>query len=332
MLFTQNIDCLERRAGVPDKMIVEAHGSFATQRCVECKTEYPDKEMLEHVEAGIAPRCVTGCGGLVKPDIVFFGEQLPAAFSDNRSKSATADLMLILGTSLTVQPFASLPMMAMEGVPRVLFNKERVGDLGTRPDDVICLSDCDSGIRKLARELGWEEELEDMWRGIVGEEEMKKQIGQVHKPADEQHDEVARLADEVESKLDLSEEIDAGADANQAAQVDDQDEASGASQGGSTQGRKGSEDGQKEEVDATPEATTLAAGSARKGDEDLQAEPGNPASSTRTQNAGATKPEGVDWNTDVERHEPASYRTPPTVNEVESDKAGGERKHGESVL
>ncbi|KAH6646045.1 DHS-like NAD/FAD-binding domain-containing protein, partial [Truncatella angustata] len=162
-LFTQNIDCLERRAGVPGELIVEAHGSFATQRCVECKTPYPDKEMLEHVEQGKAPHCIEGCGGLVKPDIVFFGEQLPSAFYDNRSVPATADLMLVLGTSLTVHPFASLPMMAMEGVPRVLFNKERVGDMGTRTDDVICLTDCDSGIRELAEELGWKDELESMW-------------------------------------------------------------------------------------------------------------------------------------------------------------------------
>jgi NAD-dependent histone deacetylase SIR2 len=48
-LFTQNIDCLERTAGVPDHLIVEAHGSFATQRCIECGTPYPNDLMTEHV-------------------------------------------------------------------------------------------------------------------------------------------------------------------------------------------------------------------------------------------------------------------------------------------
>lgn len=77
MLFTQNIDCLERQAGVPTDKIVEAHGSFATQRCIDCKTEYPDDLMKMAVAAGDVPHCIVPqCNGLVKPDIVFFGEAL----------------------------------------------------------------------------------------------------------------------------------------------------------------------------------------------------------------------------------------------------------------
>ncbi|KLU93175.1 hypothetical protein MAPG_12112, partial [Magnaporthiopsis poae ATCC 64411] len=71
--FTQNIDCLGRLAGVPDAKIVEAHGSFATQRCIDCRVEFDDERMQKHVEDGVVPRC-DGCGGFVKPDIVFFGE------------------------------------------------------------------------------------------------------------------------------------------------------------------------------------------------------------------------------------------------------------------
>jgi NAD-dependent histone deacetylase SIR2 len=169
MLFTQNIDCLERRAGVPGEKIVEAHGSFATQRCIECKTEFPGDEMLEKVMAGEVPHCVVPqCNGLVKPDIVFFGEQLPATFHENRHVPATADLIIVMGTSLSVHPFASLPQFAREGVPRVLINKERVGDFGSRPDDVIILGDCDDGVRKFADALGWRDELESMWLEVNG--------------------------------------------------------------------------------------------------------------------------------------------------------------------
>lgn len=71
--FTQNIDTLERRAGVPEKKIIEAHGSFATQRCIECKRPYDDEKIKKAVINSAIPRCER-CNGLVKPDIVFFGE------------------------------------------------------------------------------------------------------------------------------------------------------------------------------------------------------------------------------------------------------------------
>ena len=71
--FTQNIDTLERRAGVPNDKVIEAHGSFATQRCIDCKRSFDDKKMKEHIEAKKIAKCEV-CGGYVKPDIVFFGE------------------------------------------------------------------------------------------------------------------------------------------------------------------------------------------------------------------------------------------------------------------
>ncbi|KAM0445663.1 hypothetical protein ACHAQK_001877 [Fusarium lateritium] len=197
MLFTQNIDCLERVAGVPSDKIIEAHGSFATQRCIECKEEYPEDKMKEHVFGGKVPHCdKEGCKGLVKPDIVFFGEPLPKAFDNNTYQVAMADLVLVVGTSLSVYPFAALPGIAQEGKPRVLFNMEKVGQLGTRSDDVIELGDCDAGIRKFADELGWRDELEKMWRQIVSDVEAERQLNGRKK--DELQDELERLAAELE--------------------------------------------------------------------------------------------------------------------------------------
>ncbi|RFN55315.1 nad-dependent histone deacetylase sir2 [Fusarium flagelliforme] len=196
MLFTQNIDCLERVAGVPSDKIIEAHGSFAKQRCIECKEEYPQDKMEKHVFGGKVPHCdKEGCNGLVKPDIVFFGEPLPKAFDNNTFQVAMADLVLIVGTSLSVYPFAALPGMAQEGKPRVLFNMEKVGQLGSRSDDVIQLGDCDAGIRKFADELGWRDELEALWRETVGDEEADRQNSGREKEAIQ--DEVERLAAEV---------------------------------------------------------------------------------------------------------------------------------------
>ncbi|CAN8100173.1 unnamed protein product [Discula destructiva] len=176
-LYTQNIDCLERQAGVPDELIVEAHGSFATQRCIDCKTPFPDDVMKEHVLGNRVPHCANeSCGGLVKPDIVFFGEALPSAFFRSLPLLDTADLALVMGTSLTVHPFASLPDHVPDDCPRVLFNMEQVGSLGSRADDVLSLGDCNMGICALADHLGWLEELNEMWREIVGDQEAERQM------------------------------------------------------------------------------------------------------------------------------------------------------------
>ncbi|KND87763.1 NAD-dependent protein deacetylase hst2-1 [Tolypocladium ophioglossoides CBS 100239] len=202
MLFTQNIDCLERRAGVPAHKIVEAHGSFATQRCIECKTEFPDDKMMEHVSSGKVPQCMDArCGGTVKPDIVFFGEPLPEEFIKNSIHTSMADLMLIIGTSLSVYPFAALPELPRDDMPRVLFNMEKVGKLGSRTDDVIQLGAVDDSIRKLADELGWRDELERMWRDVVGDEEAERQLRSQKKHEEEIEDEVQKLTEGIEAAL-----------------------------------------------------------------------------------------------------------------------------------
>ena len=210
MLFTQNIDCLERRAGVPAEKIVEAHGSFATQRCIDCKTEYPDDLMKSSVQAGQVPHCIVPqCNGLVKPDIVFFGEALPEAFFSNRHVPATADMIIVMGTSLSVQPFASLPSLAKPGAPRVLFNQETVGDFGSRPDDVVVLGDCDEGIRKLADALGWLDELELLWREVGGNIKEKEALRRQEETKGMTKDEIleaeiGKLTGEIDSALKLS--------------------------------------------------------------------------------------------------------------------------------
>jgi NAD-dependent histone deacetylase SIR2 len=109
-----------------------------------------------------------------------------------------------MGTSLSVQPFASLPQMARHGRPRVLINQEVVGGLGSRPDDVLVLGDCDEGVRKLAEACGWLGELEELWEGTKLEEEKGTGTG-VEKTADEKlEEEIERLTREVDETLDLA--------------------------------------------------------------------------------------------------------------------------------
>lgn len=160
--FSQNIDCLEREAGLPAESIIEAHGSFASQHCIDCGAPYPSDLMKAAIDAADVPLCLE-CGGFVKPDIVFFGEALPEEFFLHRLLPAAADLCIVMGTSLSVFPFAGLPARCREDVPRVLINSERVGELGSRPNDVLLLGDCDAGVRKFAQALGWLEELEALW-------------------------------------------------------------------------------------------------------------------------------------------------------------------------
>ncbi|EJD41246.1 NAD-dependent deacetylase sirtuin-2 [Auricularia subglabra TFB-10046 SS5] len=160
--FTQNIDTLERRAGVPHNRIIEAHGSFATQRCIKCKRTYPDAEMEAAIRDQWIPHCkAQGCNGLVKPDIVFFGESLPVAFMNGVRHTRDADLLIIMGTSLTVHPFAGLANMV--DCPRVLINLDPAGDIGSQPDDVLILSKCDEAVRRIAAGMDWLDELDAEW-------------------------------------------------------------------------------------------------------------------------------------------------------------------------
>ncbi|KAI4164896.1 MAG: hypothetical protein LQ342_001529 [Letrouitia transgressa] len=196
----------ERAAGVPSDKIVEAHGSFATQRCIECRTPYPDNLMREAVKEREVPHCSESqCNGLVKPDIVFFGEALPENFHRNKTVPCEADLVIVMGTSLTVQPFASLPELCDQEVPRVLLNREHVGSLGCRADDVLILDDCDAGVRKLASALGWLDQLQALSRIEDFDELAPAQ--ELDQPKDKTFDdEITRITNEVQKSLNIAED------------------------------------------------------------------------------------------------------------------------------
>jgi NAD-dependent histone deacetylase SIR2 len=163
--------------------------------------------MHEAIRNKSVPHCVdSSCNGLVKPEIVFFGEQLPAAFFDNRSLPSQADLAIVMGTSLSVHPFASLPQFCEERTPRLLINSEQVGDMGSRPDDVLMLEDCDSGVRKLAEACGWLEELEALWAETARADKPEQEKTETPKKSRDEllQDEVDKLTKDVESTLKLS--------------------------------------------------------------------------------------------------------------------------------
>lgn len=160
-MYTQNIDGLERLAGIPGEKLIEAHGSFTTASCIKCHRKQ-DPEATRSVILQGKPMYCTHCKGLVKPDIVFFGEAMPERFFMYQEDSIYADFLIILGTSLEVYPFAAIAEEVNYNVPRILFNRDVVGSLGLRAKDAIFTGDITENVINLARSLGWLEELENL--------------------------------------------------------------------------------------------------------------------------------------------------------------------------
>ena len=110
--YTQNIDILHQHAG--SRRLYELHGSPAHHYCLSCRKYYSYNDIAPIVQSGNCPECE--CGGIIKPQIVFYGEQLDQdlleqAFND----FAAADLAIVLGSSLTVNPAALLPQYTLHG-------------------------------------------------------------------------------------------------------------------------------------------------------------------------------------------------------------------------
>lgn len=113
-VITQNIDALHHHAG--SKTIIEYHGNADTIVCPACRRRRP---MDLSQRALGAPRCE--CGGYMKPDVVLFGEVIPEyAMTTSERLARGCDVLLVIGTSATVYPAASLPYLAKEGGAKVI--------------------------------------------------------------------------------------------------------------------------------------------------------------------------------------------------------------------
>jgi NAD-dependent deacetylase len=118
-VITQNIDGLHKKAGSHN--VTEIHGSLREIYCLNCDKEY----LAPHVPSGNPPYCE--CGGVLKPNTVLFGEQLPPmALEKAQHESSSCSLMLVIGTSAVVQPAASLPFLARQnGAVVIEINPEK---------------------------------------------------------------------------------------------------------------------------------------------------------------------------------------------------------------
>jgi NAD-dependent deacetylase len=116
-IITQNIDLLHERAGSRD--VIEVHGSIRTSSCQACGASYPLAEVVALLETEAAPSC-RSCAGVLKPDVVFFGELLPEGAIERASELAReAGLLLVVGSSLEVYPVAGLPLETVQAGGRL---------------------------------------------------------------------------------------------------------------------------------------------------------------------------------------------------------------------
>jgi len=174
--YTQNIDMLEQLAGLSDEKVVAAHGNFAKAHTLDGR-EVPIGELEAAVFQGIDAclKLSSKYGGLAKPDIVFFGENLPEGFHIGLERDfPNCDLLLVLGTSLAVAPFNQLIAEVPKACARVLVNRQVAGLArplneecakvrgGFRFEskhsrDLFLPGDCDAVLRELCERLGWSE-------------------------------------------------------------------------------------------------------------------------------------------------------------------------------
>lgn len=163
--YSQNIDTLEKQAGI--RKVVECHGSFSTATCTNCRYTVDGDIIRGDImdqKVPRCPKCHSSGGepqdrlGLMKPDIVFFGEQLGENFHNSlESDKSQVDLLIVIGSSLKVRPVALIPKSIPANVPQILINKEPLDHMDF---DIELLGDCDHIIQEICLRLG------DSWTNI----------------------------------------------------------------------------------------------------------------------------------------------------------------------
>jgi len=172
--YTQNIDALESKAGIPDDLLVEAHGNFRSAHGVDTHRSVSPEEVRAAVfSSGGAERLRSRYGELVKPGVVFYGERLPARFEEMcPGDFPQCQMLIVMGTSLAVAPFRSLVSQVPPTCQRILINQCAVGlhekvpgglslpggfsfDPKNSGRDVMIQGACDDTVRELCAQLGW---------------------------------------------------------------------------------------------------------------------------------------------------------------------------------
>ncbi|KAK4943854.1 NAD-dependent histone deacetylase sir2 [Elasticomyces elasticus] len=191
--YTQNIDGLEVAAGLPLSKVIQCHGTLATATCMTCGKRTTARKYMPHVRAGKIPFCKCSLDpvvkdpkqrgrsgkkkrkrddyedtdeedaesqvpfpkGLMKPDMTFFGEPISQAYAPRLEDDTTkVDLLVIIGTSLKVEPVNDMPLVIPPQVPQIWISKDRCTRDGVKVD-IELLGECDLILEEIARRAGW---------------------------------------------------------------------------------------------------------------------------------------------------------------------------------
>jgi NAD-dependent deacetylase len=125
-LITQNVDGLHAIAGVSPEKMVELHGTDRKVTCLDCEKEFDPEPIYARLAEGIMPSPCDSCGGLIKPATISFGQPMPqAAMKRAQTWSEAAEVFIVAGSSLVVQPAASFPVIAKQnGALLAIVNRE----------------------------------------------------------------------------------------------------------------------------------------------------------------------------------------------------------------
>ncbi|KAK8814172.1 hypothetical protein WA158_008034 [Blastocystis sp. Blastoise] len=175
--YTQNIDSISKFTTQDNSKLVELHGTFDTAHCLVCKKEFKKEEYASYIKKGCVKHCNTNnCIGYVKPDIVFYGEGVKQDYLGKwQQDMENCDLVIIIGTSLEVEPISTLVNSIPLNTLRLLINKEAVEPFKSNFDfdslsksfvsnyknirDVFYCGDCDEGCIAFSKYLHWENDL-----------------------------------------------------------------------------------------------------------------------------------------------------------------------------
>jgi NAD-dependent deacetylase len=125
-VITQNIDGLHFKAGNSEEKVIQLHGTAMCVSCLSCKKRYDRDEIQERIEKGVKVPYCDDCGGPLKPATISFGQPMPEKETEEAyHRSSLSDLFIVIGSSLVVQPAASMPFVAKRnGAKLVIINRD----------------------------------------------------------------------------------------------------------------------------------------------------------------------------------------------------------------